>query len=440
MPWWSTLERYQWTVLLMAWMGFLFDFMDSTLYTMVMAPALKDLLGPIGSVQNVGWYGGMIFSIFLVGWSLGGIIFGVFADYFGRKTTLMVTILIYALFTGLAALATTWWELGLYRFLTGLGVGGEWAAGAALLAESWPERARAKGAALLQTSAGVGYFVAAVIYGLVAAGGGFVHMVVGPQTWRFVFLVGALPGVLVFFILRNIKESERWQAAAAEASTGSFTLLEVFRGGLLRDTIVGSTLASVANFGFWAVTSWVPALIQNRITADPSLAGGASLSTYVSRTIMVLTIGSLPGYFLVGALADRWGRKPVFLLFYVGAALSAPLIFLGPWNLSQILMLVPLLGFFTLGIYALFPIYLPELYPTRLRSTGSGFCFNIGRVVAAAGPFLTGIVVLHTGSIEYAVSVLSAIYLVGPLALIFARETRGRALEDGTAAAPVTIR
>jgi MFS family permease len=143
---------------------------------------------------------------------------------------------------------------------------------------------------------------------------------------------------------------------------------------------------------------------------------------------MILTLGSLPGYAGVAALADRVGRKAAFLVFYVGAAVSAPLIFLGPWTLGQMLLGLPLLGFFTLGIYAGFPIYLPELFPTRLRATGAGFCFNIGRVVSAAGPFLTGVMVLSTGSFEYAISVLSLVYLLGPVTLIFARETRGQPL------------
>jgi MFS family permease len=417
-PWWRDIERYQWTVLLMTWLGFLFDLMDSTLYTMVMGPALGELLGADASVQNIGWYGGLIFSVFLVGWALGGIVFGVAADYLGRKRTLMLTILIYALFTGLAATAGSWWELGVYRFLTGLGVGGEWAAGAALLAETWPERARAKGAAMLQTSAGMGYFAAAFIY-LLAGGIG----------WRLVFLVGAFPALLVFVIRKRMTESERWVAERCGAATGRrFTLVEIFGRDLRRDTIVGSMLASVANFGFWGVSAWVPALIQNRIAADPSLTQGASVSSYVSYAVMILTLGSLPGYAGVAVLADRVGRKAAFLVFYVGAAVSAPLIFLGPWTLAQMLLGLPLLGFFTLGIYAGFPIYLPELFPTRLRTTGAGFCFNIGRVVSAAGPFLTGVMVLYTGSFEYAISVLSLVYLLGPVTLIFARETRGRHL------------
>ena len=419
-PWWRDITSYQWTVLLMTWLGFMFDLMDSTLYTLVMGPALRELLGADASVQNIGWYGGIIFSVFLIGWALGGIVFGILADYIGRKATLMLTILIYALFTGLAALAGSWWELGIYRFLTGLGVGGEWAAGAALLAETWPEKARAKGAAILQTSAGTGYFAAA-----------FIYLLVGGYSWRVVFLVGALPAVLVLFVRRNLHESERWLASSSQAKAagqGRFTLAEIFAPGLRRDTIVGSTLASVANFGFWAVSAWVPALIQTKIAASPELAGGVSVSSYVSYAIMILTIGSLPGYAVVGWLADRWGRKPVFLLFFVGAAFAAPVTFLGPWTLTQMLFLFPLLGFFTLGIYAGFPIYLPELYPTRLRSTGSGFCFNVGRIISAAGPFITGLVVLNTGSFEYAISALSMVYLLGPVALIFARETRGARL------------
>ena len=417
MPWWTEITRYQWTVLLMTWLGFLFDLMDSTLYTMVMGPALQDLLGPAASVQNIGWYGGLIFSIFLVGWALGGIVFGILADYVGRKRTLMITILIYAAFTGLAGLAGSWWELGAYRFLTGLGVGGEWAAGAAILAETWPEKARAKGAAILQTSAGMGYLAAA-----------FIYLLVGSYGWRLVFLAGALPAALLFFIRRTVRESERWMATQDGDAAPRFTLVQIFERTLRRDTLVGSALASIANFGFWGVSAWVPALIQNRIAADPSLAAGMSVSSYVSVAIMILTLGSLPGYALVAVLADWWGRKAMFAVFFTGAALSAPMIFLGPWTLSQMLLLLPFLGFFTLGIYAGFPIYLPELFPTHLRATGAGLCFNIGRVVSAAGPFLTGVVVLYTGSFEYAISVLSGVYLLGPVTLLFARETKGQVL------------
>jgi MFS family permease len=162
---------------MVAWFGFMFDLMDSTLYSLVMVPAVRDLLGgAAASTQSIGWYGGLVSAIFLVGWATGGVFFGIFADSYGRKKALMVTILMYALFTGLCAVANSWWELGIYRFLTGLGIGGEWAAGAALVAETWPERSRVQAAALLQLSGGVGYFLAA-----------FINLMVGGYSWRFSF-------------------------------------------------------------------------------------------------------------------------------------------------------------------------------------------------------------------------------------------------------------
>jgi MFS family permease len=234
-----------------------------------------------------------------------------------------------------------------------------------------------------------------------------------------------------------MNESERWETTRQRddgatvrgfGRSAPLTLVQIFSGTLRRDTIVGSLMATIANFGFWGVSAWVPALIQNRIAADPSVAGGVSAGSYVSYAIMILTLGSLPGYAVIAALAERWGRRPAFAFFFVGGALSAPIIFLGPWTVAQMLVLLPLLGFFTLGIYAGFPIYLPELYPTRLRTTGAGFCFNIGRIVSAAGPLLTGLVVLYTGSFERAISILSLVYLFGPVALLFARETKGQLL------------
>lgn len=157
---WKQLTGYQWLVLLVAWLGWVFDSMDALIYAQVMTPALKELLGAHGSPQNIGWYGGIIFSIFIVGWALGGILFGVLADYLGRSRTLVITILVYAVFTALAGFSHTWWELGIYRFLTALGVGGEWAAGATLVAEVWPESLRVKGAGLLQSAWGFGFFLA----------------------------------------------------------------------------------------------------------------------------------------------------------------------------------------------------------------------------------------------------------------------------------------
>jgi MFS family permease len=398
----------------------MFDLMDSTLYTMVMVPAVRELLGGAVNTQAIGWYGGVVFAIFLIGWAAGGVFFGIFSDHYGRKMALMITILMYAVFTGLSAISHTWWELGIYRFLTGLGVGGEWAAGAALVAEAWPERARAKAATLLQTSAGAGYFLAASI-----------NLTVGGYGWRWVFLVGALPALLLLALRSLVKESERWletKAAADKTRHKGSTLAQIFSPELRRDTIVGSVLAIVATLGFWAVTSWVPALVGDMLAHRPEKLSLPEISRLVSYASMILIAGSLPGYFIIGWLMEHWGRRPAFLVFYLGAFVSILIIFMGGWSYNTMLWLFPLVGLTTMGVYAGFPIYLPELFPTHLRGTGSGFCFNIGRVVAAFGPLATGAIVGATGSFAKAISILSCIYLVGPIALYFARETKGQKL------------
>ena len=419
--WWQGITRYQWTVLLVAWFGFMFDLMDSTLYSLVMVPAVRNLLGGVASTQSIGWYGGLVTAIFLVGWASGGVFFGIFADRHGRRMALMITILMYAIFTGLSAISHSWWELGIYRFLTGLGIGGEWAAGAALVAETWPERSRTKAAAVLQLSGGVGYFLAA-----------FINLMVGGYSWRWVFVVGAFPAVLLLLLRYFVRESERWlesKAAAGGTAKSGPSLAQVFTPELRRDTIVGSLLAVVATLGFWAVTSWVPAYVGDMLSRGPNRPDPATLSKTVSYASMIMTLGSIPGYIIIGWLADRIGRRGAFAIFYIGAAIAIPVTFLNPWPLSTLLWLLPFIALFTMGVFAGFPIYLPELFPTYLRGTGSGFCFNIGRTVAAVGPLMTGTIVRATGSFGRAITVLGLIYLLGPITLIFARETRGQKLK-----------
>jgi len=420
LSWWQGITRYQWLVLTVAWFGFMFDLMDSTLYSLVLVPALRDLLGAAATTQSIGWYGGLVSAIFLVGWALGGVFFGVFADAYGRRLALMVTILMYALFTGLSALSHSWWDLAAYRFLTGLGIGGEWAAGAALVAETWPERSRTKAAAVLQLSGGAGFFLAA-----------FANLLVGGYGWRWVFVVGAFPAVLLWVMRHFVRESERWLETTTSRKTErrfSMGLSEVFAPGLRRDTVVGSLLAVVAVLGFWGVTSWVPAFLGEMLGRSSPSPDPAGVSRTVSYASMLMTLGSIPGYITVGWLADRMGRKWAFGLFYAGSLASILVTFLYPWPLSVLLGLLPFITFFTMGIFAGFPIYLPELFPTHLRGTGSGFCFNIGRMVAALGPLMTGSIIRSTGSFGHALAVLGLIYLLGPIVLIFARETKGQML------------
>src|SRR5439155_1921607 len=353
------------------WLGWVFDSMDATIYAIVLHPALEDLLtasagaGPVSpdaiGPEAIGWYGGIIFSIFLIGWAIGGVLFGVVADHLGRTKTLIITILIYALFTGAAALSQTWWHLAVYRFVTALGIGGEWAAGATIVAEVWPEEKRAKAAGLLQSAWAVGFFLAAAL-----------NLLLRSYGWRAMFLVGILPAFVSLVIFLWVKEPERWvKARIHELESGAVRrgkLPELFRGKLRLPTLAGSLLAFVAVFGLWGATNWTPTLVR----ALPEMQGldRSTLSSNVSYAIMALNAGALVGYLSFAPLADRFGRRPVFALMCAGSLVMLPITFLTPHAFAHVLLLLPVLGFFNNGIFTGFPIYLPELYPTRIRSTG----------------------------------------------------------------------
>ena len=421
--WRHGVTRYQWLVLLVAWLGWVFDSMDATIYALVLEPALHDLLrapggGPV-STEVIGWYGGIVFSIFLIGWAIGGVLFGLLADYFGRTRALVFTILIYAVFTGLAALSQTWWQLALFRFITALGIGGEWAAGATLVAEVWPEDKRTRAAGLLQSAWAAGFFVAAVL-----------NLLLRNCGWRPMFTVGVVPALVALFVRLWVREPDRWvKVRAEERQAGGaqpLKLMELFAPGLRRATLVGSGLAFVAVFGLWGATNWTPTLIR----ALPALQGmnASELTSRVSYAIMVLNVGALAGYLSFGPLADRVGRRRAFALMCMGSLVMLPVTFLTPRTYTHVLLLLPLLGFFNNGIFSGFPIYLPELYPTRIRATATGFCFNIGRILAATGPFVTGYLVVALGSFGLAASAVAMVYVVGLLILPFAPETKGRPL------------
>jgi MFS family permease len=411
--------------LFIAWLGWVFDSMDSTIYALVLQPALQELLknqSPAGvSQQAIGFYGGIIFSIFLIGWALGGIAFGVLADRIGRTRVLIWTILIYAVFTGMAALSQSWWQLALFRFITALGIGGEWAAGAALVAEVWPESKRAKAAGLLQSAWAAGFFLAALI-----------SLVLREKGWRPIFLVGVGPALVALLVRIWIKEPDRWVRVSRLESTATGTswvkLAELFTPPHLRSTLVGSGLAFVAVFGLWGATNWTPTLVRSL----PDLAHHDSAAAYtaVSYAIMLLNAGALAGYLSFGPLAERFGRRPTFALMCLGSFVMLPVTFLTPRSFREVLVLLPVLGFFNNGIFTGFAIYLPELFPTVIRATGAGFCFNAGRILASAGPFVTGYLVTRLGSFGRAASGVALIYLVGLFILLFARETRGRPLPD----------
>ena len=414
---WTGVTRYQWLVLFVAWLGWVFDAMDATIYAIVLHPALHELLqSPTGPPTNelIGWYGGIIFSIFLVGWAIGGIVFGILADRFGRTKVLIATIVTYALFTGAAALSQDWWHLGFYRFLTALGIGGEWAAGATIVAETWPEEKRARAAGILQSAWAAGFFLAALF-----------NLLLGDYGWRALFIVGVLPAFVSILVFVWVKEPDRWTHAHQQQPA---PLSDIFRGDLQRATIVGSALAFVAVFGLWGSTNWAPTLIREL----PDLQGAdpATLTKYVSYAIMTLNAGAVFGYLGFGPLADHFGRRPVFAFMCLGSLIMLPITYLLPSSYAGVLMLLPILGFFNNGIFSGFPIYLPELYPTKLRATGAGFCFNAGRILASASPFMTGWLVTTLGTFGRAASTVALVYLIGLVVLVFAPETKGKPLPE----------
>jgi MFS family permease len=425
--WLREVSRYQWLVLLVAWLGWVFDSMDGTLFSLVQKPSMTELMGRGASDAAIGFYSGVVFSVMLLGWAMGGICFGVIADYVGRTKALAATILIYSMFTGLSALAETWWQLAAFRFITGLGLGGEWAAGAALVAEVWPDHLRAKAGAMLQSAAAFGYFFAALITRVVDVG-----------SWRYVYLVGAVPAIFVLFIRLMVKEPDRWievrdQRRLAKAQgrhrkneLDTFTLKELFGPKLRRDTIVASALAFTVLLALWGATMWIPSVVREAGGREGLSA--ADQNRYATYAVMVLNGGSLFGYLGFGPLADRLGRRPAFLCFFLGGMILFPVTFLMTGGLTQIFILLPLVGVFTLGITSGFPIYLPELFPTRVRTTGVGLCYNLGRVVTAGGVLVTGALVGFFGSYAKAASAVSLIYILGILILFFARETRGERL------------
>jgi MFS family permease len=425
--WSGEVTRYQWMVLLVAWLGWVFDSMDGTLFSLVQKPSMTELMGPGATDAAIGFYSSVVFSVMLLGWATGGIAFGIVADYIGRTKALAITILIYSLFTGLSAGAQSWEQLAACRFITGLGLGGEWAAGAALVAEVWPDGLRAKAGAMLQSAAAFGYFFAALI-----------TRAVDVRSWRYVYLVGAVPAIFVLFIRLMVKEPDRWievrdqrRLAKAEGrhkptELDAFTLKQLFGPKLRRDTLVASSLAFTVLLALWGATMWIPSVVRE-VCAREGLSV-TDQNRYATYAVMLLNGGSLFGYLGFGPLADRLGRRAAFLCFFTGGVILFPVTFLMTAGITQIFILLPLVGIFTLGITSGFPIYLPELFPTRVRTSGVGLCYNLGRVVTAGGVLITGTLVGFFGSYAKAASAVSLIYLLGMFVLIFARETRGERL------------
>ncbi|MCA9212124.1 MAG: MFS transporter [Planctomycetales bacterium] len=443
-PWYRELNRYHWFVLIVAALGWLFDCLDQQLFILARQPAMKDLLqisDPAELKAAVDAYSGYATSIFLIGWASGGLMFGVMGDRIGRAKTMMITILIYSMFTGLSATSVTFWDFALYRFLTGLGVGGEFAVGVALVAEVMPERARPYALSLLQALSAIGNVAAALLN---MAMGSLVERGLVDSVWRPLFLVGALPALLALVIRRRLKEPDRWQnvshEGAAERQLGSYRAL--FGNARWRKhALIGLGLAFSGVVGLWGVGFFTMDLVGNVLTKRFAAAGLAEnevvgrVAFWKGMTSLMINGGAFLGMYSFGIVTQRIGRKPAFAVSFLAAMFSTAAVFAWLNEFWQIFVLVPIMGFCQLSLFAGYAIYFPELFPTHLRSTGTSFCYNVGRFVAAIGPALLALLTTHVYAdtdepLRYAGLTMCGIFLVGLLVLPLAPETRGRPLPE----------
>ena len=459
-PWWKELNSYHWFVLVVAALGWLFDTMDQQLFVLARQPALADLLGVAKSDPLVLKYSGYATTIFIVGWATGGLIFGWMGDRIGRARTMVLTILLYSIFTGLSALSISWWDFAFYRFITGMGVGGEFAAGVSLVAEVMPSRARPYALGLLQALSAVGNMMAAGIFYIVfnAAPEDGVQ---GVSAWRIVFLVGILPAILALVIRRRLKEPESWQRAKDQAAAEHAArvaerpdefhrqlgdIQEMFSNPRWRfHTIIGVLLATSGVMGLWGIGFWTPELVRSFVPEKDQ-------TFYVSLTSLLQNFGAFFGIYGFGLIAGIMGRRTAFAVAYTIGLIATVAVFGFMSQPEQIWWMIPLLGFSTLMVFGGYAIYFPELYPTRLRSTGVGFCYNVARYLAATAPFILGPLALQFAAPEgsaraaeklssltilsslggvdtpfrYAAITLASVFLIGLFTLPFAPETKGK--------------
>jgi MFS family permease len=488
--WYKTLTRYHWFVLSVAALGWLFDCLDQQLFVLARPAAMKSLVAEretpqaTASARRLG--GDIATSIFIAGWACGGLFFGMLGDRYGRAKTMVITILLYSLFTGLSAISTGLWDFAFYRFLTGLGVGGEFAVGVALVAEVMPNHARPYTLGLLQALSALGNISAAFInlgLGIAEEHG------LPASPWRIMFLVGALPALLALVIRAKLKEPEQWTKASLDnvvgKQLGSYSALfsdPVWR----KHAILGLILGCSGIIGLWSVGFYTPDLIREvqkkgvsltifadkaeeaakagladvaaswRAIADAeqsnvqlsselstlrdtsNAAINGQLSRWSSYTSLMINVGAFFGMFSFGALSQRIGRKPTFVLALLAAFVTTVSVFGLLREFWQIFVMVPIMGFCQLSLFGGYAIYFPELFPTRLRSTGTSFCYNVGRFLAALGPLVkagldSGFAsagFLGTEALRYSGMTMCLVFLVGLFVLPFLPETKGRPLPE----------
>ena len=432
------LSGYHWLVIAAGWAGWGFDVFDAVLFNFVAPDCIPALLhlprGTPAARQAAVFWTGAITSILLVTWALGGVLFGWVADRVGRKRALFATIALYAAGTGLCALVTNIGQLIACRVIAGLGIGGEWGIGAALVAEAVPEGRRVEAGVIMQTASPLGVVLASAANYQIAG----VWFAADPQSsWRYVFLAGLLPVLVALGVRLFLRESAHWTASRAGARPP--TPRELFAPGLRAATLSGVFAAVIAVLSWWACNAFIPLLgrtlaAEHAVRAGLAPAAAALLAaTWQAHASNAFNLGGLLGAFAAVPLARGLGRRPMFMAYFLFSALALLLTFGLQLTAQTRLAMLFMVGAGVYGIFGAFTFYLPELFPARLRATGAGFCYNIGRILAAAGPFVVGLVsAMAGGSSAALMRVLFWLALVPLTAALVARlaivETRGRTL------------
>jgi MFS family permease len=433
--WYQQVDTGHWRVLNAAFLGWIFDGFEATVLLLVMAPALRQLLTPT-QLPDLPRYAGMLVAITLLGWAIGGVIGGILADYIGRRRVMIYTIMIYALFTGLTALSDNWWHMAICRFITGLGLGGEWATGATLVAESWPQRARARGLGIMQSAFGWG--------ALIASGAWFIIQPIGGAgAWRYPFLLGSLPALVVLYVRNHVEESPKWlernahrQAARAQQQAGNalseeqtvlarFTVSSILQHPAMRSAMTQCLIMSLATtIGYWAVSSWIPSYTETVAKA----AGESNPGRWSAIAGIAYNIGAIIGYLAGGFLADTIGRRWLLACFFVGSIITTPLLYLWASTPNTVVLAAGLNGIFTLGQFVWIAIYPAELFPTAVRATAMSMVFDSSRFISCFGPLVAGMLISKIGSFGSTAMLFSSLYVVALIVVFFVPETKGKPL------------
>lgn len=445
-PWWRELTRYHWFVFAMASLAWMFDCLDQQLFILSRNSAMSNLLPP---GRDPSEYGGYATAIFVAGWATGGLIFGAVGDRIGRARTLTITVLMYSVFTGLSALSTGWIDFAVYRFVTGLGVGGVFGLAVALIADALPDRARTGALGSLQALSAVGNVTA----GLISMG---VGRLVSDGTislgwsWKLMFLVGALPAFLCVFLQARLKEPEKWvkaREAGRKAGVAFGSYVSLFGEARWRKpALLGMVLCISGVIGLWGIGFFSPELVgpvierslRNQNLSPEKIAGAKGI--WIGINSIVFNLGAFVGMLLMTKLAQSIGRRPAFVIAFL-AAMGATIGYFQMFNGKGDIWMSAVMGGCQLALFAGFAIYLPELFPIRLRSTGTSFCYNVGRFVAASGPFTLGKLqaALKAGAtspdvrieaFRNAATYMSVIFLLGIIAVAFLPETKGRPMPE----------